>query len=282
LTVDDHGKLGNSQMAEPRRVRIDFNRLRQLAHVGLQRAYIFMGFGLNAASNPGIIDFGLAETDHAQLVPPITDPSKLQEAKTAFGQWIVSCGVREAIETFAIFLDEVHRVCLFVAHHKGKLPDVDVKRIRRTFRRAGLPDKLKLLTDSFGVVAEWPDFVVSVHRARNCLVHRNGVVGEKDSEDGRPLDISWRAIEVFLDRPDGEVVVRMPIAEPVHVERGELIGVRWSTRAASFALGERVVLQPSQLAEICTYLYMETNFICNRAGEYLEQLGVRDGGTESA
>jgi len=263
-------------MSKPRRVRIDLNRLRAIAHTGLQRAYVFMGYGLNAARDANLNDFSLEDVSHAQLVSPFSAPTQIESAKQAFGQWIVGGGIREAIEAFGTFLDEVHRVALFVAGHKGAISEPEARKARKRFRHIGLPEKLAVLVEGFGVGVEWPALVGSIHSARNCLVHRHGVVAKKDCNAGEQLAVSWRSLELVILRATGEVVIRMPIQEKVHVEQGEAIAVQWSTRESCFDVGDALVLHPSHLAEICVYLYMETNYVCQRLSLYLKSQEIPD------
>ena len=67
----------------------------------------------------------LTKIAQIQLVSAKADPQVVSGYKNAFGEWIIACGLRELTETFAIFLDGVHRSCLIMATH-GNVPFVSI------------------------------------------------------------------------------------------------------------------------------------------------------------
>jgi hypothetical protein len=84
-----------------------------------------LGLGVNSARDPKFSDYELTKIAQIQLVSAKADPQVVSGYKNVFGEWIIACGLRELTETFAIFLDGVHRSCLIMATH-GNVPFVSI------------------------------------------------------------------------------------------------------------------------------------------------------------
>jgi hypothetical protein len=108
-------------MAESIHVNIDFSNIRETARKGVRRTAVFLGLGINAAIDSALRKYELSDISPIHLVPSNVPEETIAHFKTEFGRWIVANGLRELIETFALFLDRTHNACLFMASHKGKI-----------------------------------------------------------------------------------------------------------------------------------------------------------------
>jgi len=87
-------------------INIDLQKLEDLAHVGVRRATIFMGLGLNAAHKEDFNDYELSklpvipsQTDlPIELIPRGLPVERVQEFKKEFATWVTACGMRELLE----------------------------------------------------------------------------------------------------------------------------------------------------------------------------------------
>lgn len=164
-------------------VNINLPAIMDIAVKGVRRTAVFMGLGINAANNPDFKEYQLADITGLQFVEPTSDEGTLTHLKTEFGRWVIGNGLRELIETFCVFLDEIHMVCLLIASNPNKQP-IPINELRRQsskYRHLTFKSKLERLDSDFGVkFVQNPDFLLSINQARNCLTHRRGIVGIED------------------------------------------------------------------------------------------------------
>ena len=67
------------------------------------------------------------------------------------------------------------------------------------FHRLVLLGKIKFLKNEYGLIFDDAllQKTVSINAARNCFLHRDGLVSTQDTRDGDQLKIEWSAL-VFL------------------------------------------------------------------------------------
>lgn len=179
------------------------NRAVYMAHLGLRGA---VGVGDMAAS------LGTEMAVKYRAVP--TYPTS--EALVAdYRAWILGSVFRDVVEAVGQCCTEAYLALLLMqmvtSHAEGSLSwgDYQEKVLgpTATFRKTvGLPKKLdKLNALSPGVVPDIAEHVKSLNLARNCLVHRHGVVGQPDvnTPDESALRVRWRNMVFIARGPDG-------------------------------------------------------------------------------
>ena len=237
-----------------------------------------MGFGLNAADNPTLADFSLAKSAHIELIPKV-HVSMVDHYRTEFARWIVTSGLREAIEAFALFLDGIHDACLVMSCGKGNMPTDNAAKEQHRFQYKGLREKLELLQERFGISCSDVDVLLGVNRCRNCLTHRGGRIGEEDCSDSGRLEIQWPGVELVAKAPDEETVHLFPLEQPTQFLSGATLTARLSRRSVTYYPGDIVNLTPTNVAEICWFITRVTNEITRSAEEYAQSLGIKVRGT---
>jgi len=156
-------------------LHVDLDKILDVALRGVRRASVFMGLGVNAALNPDVNEYQLTKITKLQLMPEVKDADTLAHVKNEFRIWVEGNGLRELIETFAIFLDRLHDACSFFRAARDKINITSLGKRRDSFQRAGFPSKLKTLRSRFSVSPKYPDYLLSLNRTRNCLTHRRGM-----------------------------------------------------------------------------------------------------------
>ena len=112
-------------------------------------------------------------------------------AKREFSTWVLTNGFCDIAEAISVVLEELNRVASMITlvdQFGGattlKIPEWEraCERAAQRFNRLPLPDKLVYLGSSFGIhfSPRLERELRSINAARNCFVHRHGVVGEKD------------------------------------------------------------------------------------------------------
>jgi hypothetical protein len=144
---------------------------------------------------------------------------------------------------------------------------------QRSFTHKGINEKLNLLENRFGIAPRHPDYLSSIHQARNCLTHRSGRVGEEDCPGRDDFTIKWRSFDYLAKEPgkDDPIPLAMPYME---LEQGTRILLRPAVRELTMKKGEVIRLSPKQLAEICHFITIAVDEVCEGTAEYARMLGA--------
>lgn len=183
-----------------------------------------------------------------------------EEAVRHYHTWALSNGLRDAIEGVSSFLESAHRVlsawALIECQNAGtrlKQSDWEAGMDGTAFHRLGLPDKLVHIQNEHHVV---PDndlqrHVLSVNSARNCLVHRRGVVSTRDVDAQGVLTVEWRKLHTFLQDDDGEH--ELVIGQ--RIEKESWVCIKVIDEKKAFSLGEQVKFSAQEFADITWGLF---------------------------
>jgi hypothetical protein len=257
-------------------ININLPAIKNIAVKGVRRTAVFMGLGINTANNPDFKQYKLADITGLEFIEPISDEKTLTHFKTEFGRWVVGNGLRELIETFCVFLDEIHMVCLLIASNPNKIPLDDIRKRNSKYRHLTFKNKLERLDSDFGTSkVQSPDFLLSINQARNCLTHRRGMVGIEDCLENQQLDVKWIGIDVFAETPSGERTALFPMPkEGVLLPKGgKVIGIN-QERVKTFPINSIVEFTPRDLSEICLFILNQTNEVVRAVQEYAKNNGI--------
>lgn len=259
---------------------IDVDAVARTASVGVNRAWLFMGMGVNCANNADSIDIDLPEAAYLRLLPEDLPESTLEEAKVEFGVWIVSNGLRELIDTFDVFLGRTYDAALTVeswnAAQTGRQTNQASPDERsRQFSWFGTAKRLAALDDQFGISTGFSADVVSIRKARNCLTHRLGMVGREDVNQAGELVVQWHTAELYGVNPDGTDFVPSLEQLPIRFPVGSPVKVRHALREKRFSLGERLVLSAGELKHICYMFRLAIDEARGSFVQYAQRMGVQ-------
>jgi len=243
-------------------INIDVDKLRDIAHTGVRRAILFMGLGLNAASREDFNDYELRKLpiDPGQTSLPIEffpenlPADRVLAFKESFATWIVGCGLRELLEHYALFLDQIHRYALLVFQVKGKLGRINPIKEQQLFnRRLGIPDKLATLHKRFSIAPSDQESINQLYDARNCLAHDLGIIGSQRCDPDGNLTLTWRTLDVIArgDTTGTEHLIVNLIGkkteEPLSIIMQQVV------RERKFAAGAKLALTKQDVWEICFF-----------------------------
>ena len=192
-------------MTDVQSFHIDLIKLRELADIGVRRAVLFMGLGLNAANRADFNDYELNKLPRVegQTELPITFfPSDLPQDrvdvfKSEFATWITGAGLRELIEHFSTLLDNIHFYSLVIKQSNGTLGELNPQKLQNKFENRGFTEKSKLLKDTSGIEIPHADYIDPLYTARNCLAHAQGIVRKKHCTIDSSLVLRWLAFETI-------------------------------------------------------------------------------------
>lgn len=207
------------------------------------------------------------------------------EAMENHRNWILSNGFRDVIEGVSSFVESAHRVLSF-----WKLAEKQKSGIRlrgedwnreivmgdKSFHRLGLPDKFTHIEQEHGVP---PDAtllrqVLSVNSSRNCLVHRSGVVTDRDITAGNALKVEWRKLVTFLKDEDGEYDLVLGQI----IKKDSWLCIKNVDHHKSFQLGERVTFTIQEFADVTWGLFVFGSDLVQK----INTVGLREGFVKEA
>jgi len=220
--------------------------------VGIQSPVTLDGDSLAIQSDPISFRFGNA--------PPW---GSSDDARSDYQDWIFGNGLRDAIEAVGAFLEEIRQVLALWAigdrqsageQITGAIWNAEMQDAGKRFHRLGFPDKVEALRAGLHthVDSVLNEHVLSVNAARNCLVHRGGIVSERDLNHGDALVVRWRRLTVVLQDTDGE----HPLVLGKRLEKDSAVIVKVEDHAKEFRLGERIVFTSTEFVEVCWSLFL--------------------------
>jgi hypothetical protein len=254
---------------EPLQITINLDALLGELQFSLQTAINLLAISLQATPPESMDDLRLPQevfaTSFAQSVR-WSHAEALEKHQT----WAIANGLRDAIEGVSSFIESAHRVLSvwdLASKNDGRVTYGEYQKAMEgtAFHRLGFPDKLTHLKSEHGIAIDetLERQVLSVNNARNCLVHRRGIVSQRDLNTVDSMLVEWRKLHVFLRNEDGEH--ELVIGKMIEKESTLCIQVRDGQRA--FALGERVSFTIQEFADVTWGLYAFGTEIVKLVGE---------------
>jgi hypothetical protein len=202
------------------------------------------------------------------------------EVRNNLKEWTLQNGFRDTVESLSAFLEEIHRICsvwsLIKKQERGQtLTGKDLQNFNevepRKFHRLGLPDKLDHLRDSHFISVD-PDMirnVLSVNRARNCLVHRSGIVTDLDAEAGK-LIVRWRRMKLVVTDEDGERELVLGVVN----KKGGSVGFRFVDDEKSFNVGDSLGFSPQEFQHIAWSVFLFASGLTSSLSQWGQSNGL--------
>jgi len=189
-----------------------------------------------------------------------------EKIKEKYSEWVLSSGFRDAIESVSSFLESVHQVLtcweLAVKEKSGFLIpkddwNINIPAETKRYHRLGLPDKLDhiYVKHDIDIKDSFKEQILSINSARNCLVHRNGIVSERDVNQNEELVVKWLKMKLFVRDEDGDHDLVMGEL----IEKESTICVKLKEQERRFSLGSLVSFTVEEFSELtwCFFLFGE-------------------------
>jgi len=281
----------NTEYRLEARLRVNLAGLSGSLHRQLQGLMNFVALGLKAAESCNAESLSLPDVEMPHTLssaPEIWDSERL---KREFKRWILAAGVRDAVEAFSLVLESAREVlAAWSMSLAGEEIPVELWNSRFVdegleFHRKGLPDKLAFLRKNYSVSlpAAKEGYLLSINHARNCLVHRTGIVAFQDIEARQSeireaiashraasptepwtnaqvrtalqaagiepsLQVKWLRLKLFVER-DG-CRAYLDLREGPQDVGGGVVGLEVQLVERTFGLGETVVFDANEFSEI--------------------------------
>lgn len=237
-------RMALSPEANPKEVKIKVNLpavLRQM-QVQLQRLSDLVTIGLAGALKVAKTDYDVAP-EFMSLQIASNERMPFEAARDDFQAWCLKNSFKEAIDLVSAFLEECRTVATLF-RLAGRCSGADWNRglvtEKQKFHDFGFPRKIEHLRKQFGVASKLEAHVLSLNRARNCLVHRLGVVSEKDVDASGKLVMTWHSLSLII--VDNATKVETAVTQPTLIESESTLQARIGPHQREFAVGERIQL----------------------------------------
>jgi hypothetical protein len=264
-----------TQESKISRIHISLPAIQDIAVKGVRRTAVFMGLGVNAATNPEFTQYELTNFTHLRFIEQNPSESTLKNFQDEFGRWIVSNGIRELIETFCVFLDEINLACLWIDVISKQTSSDNINKTNSNFRRLGLEKKFSSLLHAFGIKIDQAEYLISINQVRNCLTHRRGIVGIEDCINTEELIVKWKGIDIYIQNPSSEKIPLFPLREGgVLLEKDGKINMEIKERTKTVPLKSIITFTPKELAEICHYVLLVTDEVVKATEDYAIKQGI--------
>lgn len=204
------------------------------------------------------VRMGLSDED-------VINPDAIARMRWEYRAWAVGHALADISESIATFLNELVRA---EANSFGYTDRYD------KFERLGLDLKVKALP-VLALDEDYQSAIKSVTRARNCLIHRHGIVGDRDCNDNGELVLTWRGITLFKVQPSGLVEFDPSHRGPATQQPGDTVQILITGIERRFPLGSRLDLEPNDLCTLSWCIGGITTAIEEMAAKVLGIEGVQ-------
>jgi hypothetical protein len=262
--------------SSPNQYHIDLDQLAEILNVGIRRSVVFLGLGVNAAQDDRMSDYSLSKQSMLRIAPEGLPRETVVDYKRHFEDWNVNNALRDLIESFDVFLDSMHLICLRLNLISRSLAAADFAKARSKFEHKGCDEKLTDLMTRYNIGTSKSDYFTAIKQVRNCITHRRGIVGTKDvGQDGK-LHLTWWRMRLFLKGESGqEVDMEYPFPEHGYtLEEAGHVCLQVRDRQRELSLGEAVKFTAAEVLEICHLAQVASGELISSLIGYLKGQGV--------
>lgn len=247
--------------------KLDVNRVNEIAHAAKERIHIVtssVAYAVAAMEGDASPKFQLGTAVRMGLADEeVADANVIARMRWEYRSWVIGHALADISESIATFLNA--------------LVEFDPQAFGCTepykrFERLGLDLKLKAL-GAFVIDADYQVAIESITRARNCLIHRHGIVGERDCNGVGQLVLSWRGIALYHITPAGLVEFAPSHRGPAAQQQGQAIQLKVIGIERAFALGSRLEIEPNDLCTLSWCIQGITSAIQKNAERLISQDG---------
>lgn len=223
-----------------------------------KRASMLMAYGFNASNLYADIKHHLPGFIQLIDVPKDPPPQERDFFRADFRRWCVGNGFRELIEGMEDFLNTLYEIIVSADLHFNGGHKKKAEKALKDFEHLGVWVKLKILEKRHGFMTGMGHYYESLTQARNCLTHRNGIVGEKDTKKKGYLELEWLGVDARIEETDGTVhVITLDTLGPIessqfNTKDDAKLHLTYVNRSLKFRKGDLLEVPPRSLQEICS------------------------------
>jgi hypothetical protein len=220
--------------------------------------------------------------DNVQAVPPLgtgffrlrLEPAwSIDERRSAYKDWLLAKAFHDLAKGIRLSLEEAYIYVELPKHQGsttwGKLQE----RIANVKKRANdlpFPDLMRTVNEGLTSKLHFEQEFLSLQKARNCLEHRNGVVGERDiDKNTRDLTLALPWVKIFYMKDGAET--ELAIGDKFEKDTEIFMSPKRVTEVDRFKLGDRISFTPEKFERIAYACWL----FVQELGTKLPQLPVK-------
>jgi hypothetical protein len=200
------------------------------------------------------------------------------QTKKSAEQRVLRAFLRDSIELTGSFLDQCLAACSILQLSKiGRCTGTELNRVMndipKAHHRLHLPQKIRALQADFNVASQFNAHVLSINKARTCVVHRHGIVGSPDVDESSLLKVRWCTTEVVAIGTTSRK--EFVLDKPVLLEEESEVQIRFTEFERVFRLGDAIELTPREIHSCIVTLYQFGIEIAQSIEKYADRLGLK-------
>ncbi|MFA6051427.1 MAG: hypothetical protein WC762_02445 [Methylobacter sp.] len=250
-----------------------------LSNYLVQLQHLLDGISLLETGSAVVTEEEVAESRHFMSFYPAQNARLTFPEAVAFANdWLLKSFLRDSIEITGLFLDDCLTVCdLIDISGKEEMLRSDVNQIldvqSSKNHKLNFPNKVSMLEKKIGITSPYGNHILSINRARACVVHRLGIVSAQDVDQQNELTIKWLHYQMIARENDtgNEQIIK---ESGTIVKGGSTIAIHWIDHVKVFQLGERISLTPLELYACIVTFWRFGNSIDQAIKNYAISLGL--------
>jgi hypothetical protein len=199
--------------------------------------------------------------DDARAVPALSngffqlrfEPTRsVDERKPAYKDWLLAKAFHDLAKGIRLSLEEAYLYVELPKHQGfttwGELRE-RIARIKKEANDSPFPELMRTVNERLTGKLHFEQEFLSLQKARNCLEHRNGIVGERDVDkntDHLTLALPWMKIFYMKDGVETELAIGDRFEKDTEI----LMSPKRVTELDRFKLGDRISFTPEKFERI--------------------------------
>jgi hypothetical protein len=239
---------------------LDVNAVAEPAHIAAFKCREIVDFYFDAlakadlSKRPAVKQNGFFRFDIRG--PDLTADSR----RDLYERWILAKAFQDLMRGVRASLEQANLFAELISRRYQVKADPTFEDLLSPFIAAAANQKFSQLLRDVNARLQRPlEFAAayqSLQKARNCLEHRNGIVGKPDVGSAGAMELNFPRIKLFYERHGEEVELAADSAVNASDKRPDVeILMRFDVRFRRFNLGERLVLSIGDFNEIIFACY---------------------------
>lgn len=236
----------NSQNTQQLNIEVNLPAALAKLDRDLQRLVDLVSIGVIGVRKVEQDEYGVSPFPSSQQLHPAVP---YDQAKGEYVTWVLRNAFAQAIDHAGEFLEQCRLLATLHLLDSKTISGEDWNRIltneREAFDRKFFPDKIKWLREKCGATFQFEEHVLTLNQARNCLVHRLGVVSKRDTKDNGAFTIKWHCMRlVAIDSVTGDEI---PVPNQTPLKNESTIALKIGPVEKQFSIGDRIELSSDEL-----------------------------------
>jgi hypothetical protein len=201
------------------------------------------------------------------------------DIKSDAHSWLQIHFFQDCLDSVGTFVEELLATCAIVDIAHGKSLTIEEmqngeKNARAAHNKLNAVDKLAKLKTTYGMNMSSSEKVLSLNKLRNCLVHRQGIISEKDQNDAAGLTIEYYVCRVTVTGIETGVKTIFYTPHMVATEESTA-EVEFIESKKTFPLGTRIALDKTDLSNVVLTLVTFSDHCTQEIQAYAKARGIQ-------